>query len=384
LYSASAVSGAPPSNTLDAAVSIAQHPGVSGLYALSAASTAYAGLSAAPADWTLLVTYGGGGLNEPASVALDSKGQIWVANYNGVASLFSNTGVPVLANGVGGNGLQNSYGAAVDASDNVWITNQEGGNSGLGSVSEFSAAGAAVAGSPYQSGGLDFPTAVSFDANGTAWVANFGDSSVTLLSPTGAPLSGANGYNGVQNGVGNFAFPVAIAVDSKHYGWVPNQSSDTVTKVAADGSSYLSVKCCSRPSGVAIDGADNVWVTNFGSGTVALVSEAGTLLSGAGFTGGGLDSPQGIAMDGAGTVWVANYNAPGLTELAGASSASAGAALSPAMGWAPDSGVVEAYAVAIDASGNLWVSSFYNNTLTEYVGMAVPVKTPLVGPVRVP
>lgn len=384
LYAASAVSGAPPSNTLDAAVSIAQHPGVTGLYALSTASTAYAGLSAAPADWTLRVTYGGGGLNEPASVALDSQGRVWVANYNNVASLFTNTGVPVLANGVGGNGLQNSYGAAVDASDNVWITNQEGGNSGLGSVSEFTSAGAAVSGSPYQSGGLDFPTAVSFDADGTAWVANFGDSSVTLLSGTGAPLSGPNGYNGEQNGVGNFAFPVAIAVDSKHYGWVPNQSSNTVTKVAPDGSSYLSVRCCSRASGVAIDGADNVWVSSFGGSSVALVSEAGTLLSGAGFTGGGLDSPQGIAIDGAGTVWVANYNAPGITELAGASSGNAGAALSPAGGWGSDSGVVEAYALAIDASGNLWVSSFYNNTLTEYVGMGAPVKTPLVGPVRVP
>jgi hypothetical protein len=188
----------------------------------------------------------------------------------------------------------------------------------------------------------------------------------------------------VVNGVDNFAFPVAIAVDSNHNGWVPNQSSDTVTKVAPDGSSYLSVKCCLRPSGVAIDGADNVWLASFGNSTVGLVNEAGTLLSGAGFTGGGLDSPQGIAIDGAGTVWVANYNAPGITELAGASSSNAGAPLSPAAGWAPDSGVVEAYSLAMDASGNVWVSSFYKNTLNEYVGMAAPVKTPLAGPVRVP
>jgi sugar lactone lactonase YvrE len=382
LYAASVVSGTPPSNTLDAAVGIAQHPGVSatGLYTLGTASTAYAGLSAAPADWTLLVTYGGGGMNEPTSVALDSKGRVWVANYNGVASLFTNAGVPVLANGVGGNGLTNSYGAAVDASDNVWITNQQTS----GTVSVFTPAGVAAAGSPYQGGGMDFPTAISFDANGTAWVANFGDATVTLLNASGTPLSGPSGYSGVQNGVGTFAFPVAVAVDSKHYGWVANQSGATVTRVAADGSSYLSVKAGFLPSGVAIDGADNVWVANFGSDTVTLVNEAGTVLSSAGFTGGGLDSPQGIAVDGAGTVWVSNNHAAGMTELAGASSGTAGAALSPSNGWAADSGVVEAYAVAIDAGGNLWVSSFYNNTLTEYVGMAVPVKTPLVGPVRVP
>jgi hypothetical protein len=33
----------------------------------------------------------------------------------------------------------------------------------------------------------------------------------------------------------------------------------------------------------------------------------------------------------------------------------------------------------VDASGNLWISNFGSNTLTEFVGLAVPVKTPLLG-----
>ena len=40
--------------------------------------------------------------------------------------------------------------------------------------------------------------------------------------------------------------------------------------------------------------------------------------------------------------------------------------------------------MAIDASGNVWVTNFGSNVLTEFVGMAAPVKTPLLGPVRVP
>jgi hypothetical protein len=58
--------------------------------------------------------------------------------------------------------------------------------------------------------------------------------------------------------------------------------------------------------------------------------------------------------------------------------------LSPSSGWGADAKLLEAFAIAADASGNLWVSNFGSNTLTEFVGMAAPVKTPLLGPVRVP
>ena len=36
------------------------------------------------------------------------------------------------------------------------------------------------------------------------------------------------------------------------------------------------------------------------------------------------------------------------------------------------------YAIAIDPSGNLWISNFGSNLLTEFVGLASPVKTPLI------
>jgi hypothetical protein len=81
---------------------------------------------------------------------------------------------------------------------------------------------------------------------------------------------------------------------------------------------------------------------------------------------------------------VVNYRGPALTELAGSSAAKPGAVLSPSAGWGTDAGLLEAYAAAIDGSGNLWVSNLGANTVTEFVGLAAPVKTPLLGPVRVP
>jgi len=46
--------------------------------------------------------------------------------------------------------------------------------------------------------------------------------------------------------------------------------------------------------------------------------------------------------------------------------------------------LIEPYAVAIDASGNAWVSNAGNDTVTEFIGAATPVKTPLVGPPVLP
>jgi hypothetical protein len=40
----------------------------------------------------------------------------------------------------------------------------------------------------------------------------------------------------------------------------------------------------------------------------------------------------------------------------------------------------EPLGIAIDASGNLWVSNLDGNTVTEFLGLANPVKTPLLGP----
>jgi secreted PhoX family phosphatase len=135
------------------------------------------------------------------------------------------------------------------------------------------------------------------------------------------------------------------------------------------------------PYGIAIDSAANVWVTNQsggtdGTGSLSEFDSSGNALSGAnGFSGGGLDVPYGLAVDGAGNVWVANryssvYNGS-ISEFN-----SSGAAISPSTGYG--SNLNFAYGIAIDPSGNVWVATQNNNSsLTEFVGGAAPVVTPL-------
>jgi len=202
---------------------------------------------------------------------------------------------------------------------------------------------------------------------------------MTHLSSSGQELS-SSPYLSTQ-----LLYPFAAAIDANHNVWVSNLGETTVTRVTQDGSQFTSYDCCNGPEGLAIDQRGNVWVANFEGNSISEISGAGTVLSNGGYTSASLDDPDDIAIDGVGTVWISNYRGASLTELAGSAASVPGTALSPAGGLGSDAGLVEAYSLAIDASGNLWVSNKGSNTLSQYfltqfIGLAAPVRTPQIGP----
>ena len=370
--------GTMPSNTLDAALNLVRNPAanVASLYALVSGSAAFAPVvSAAPADWTLFVNYTGGGMNAPSGLGVDSAGNIWVASYFDVASVFSPLGKPLLPNGIMGFGLSASYGLAVDANDNAWIPNEPSTGVNGNSVTVLTSAGTSVSGAGgFTAGGLDFPTSVVIDTDTTAWVVDYGNSHLTHLSSSGQALSGAAGYTTPL-----FAFPVSAAVDGNHNIWVANQSGATVTKVSPDGTQFTNFACCDGPSTMAFDRLGNAWVANYYGNSMSEISSSGVIVATGTYAGGGINHPQGVAIDGAGNVWIANFRSGAISELAGATAAIPGATLSPSIGLGADASLLEAYAIAVDASGNLWITNFGSNTLTQFVGLAPPVRTPLIG-----
>ena len=390
LFSATTPNGrSAPNNTFDAVLNLVRNPGnnVAILYTQSTSGTAFSpALTKAPSDWTMFINYTGGGMNSPSNVGVDSLGNVWVTSYFGVASKFSPIGTPIFSSGISAGGLSESYGIAVDAQNNVWITNENSSasvNNGFGSVTVLSSTGQVTSGATgYSSGGLAYPAAIAIDTNGTAWVADNYDASVTLLSSSGQPLSGSQGYTTPK-----LAFPVAVALDANHNGWVANESDGIITKVTPDGGQFSSYTCCMRPVGLAIDQRGFVWVTDYLGNSISQLANDGTIVSP---TGGYSDNqasivyPQGIAIDGSGHIWVTNYLGNTITELAGSAANSPGQILSPTSGYAIDAQMDEPFAVAIDASGNLWIPNFRTNTLTELVGVATPVKTPQLGPVQSP
>ena len=391
LFSATTpTTGTAPSNTLDAALNLVSNPGsnVATLYTQSTASTAFApALTTAPSDWTMFINYTGGGMDSPTHLGVDATGNVWVASYFGAASEFSPTGTPIYPSGITSGGLYHSYGLAVDAQNDVWITNEDstvtGVNGGYGSVTVLSSTGQVTSGSAgYSAGGIAYPIAIAIDTNATAWIVNYYNSSLTLLSSTGQPLSGTTGYMSTQ-----LAFPVAIAIDANHNAWIANTetANNTITKVSPDGSQFTSYSCCNWADGIAIDQRGFVWVANYmGDSISQLAGDGAVISSGYNDSQASIRQPQGIAIDGSGHVWVTNVSGSSITELAGSAANSSGQIVSPTTGWAKDADLSEGWDVAIDASGNLWITNFYTNVLTEIVGLATPVKTPRLGPVQSP
>ena len=379
LFAAATAGGVQPANTLDAALNVVRNPAanVAAIFNLAAGSGPFSpALSAAPHDWTLSITYGGGGLNLPGSIAVDSSGDIWAANYFGaVVSEFLPTGAPAAAAGFPGTGLQNSFGLAIDSNNNVWVTNENSvsaaGNSGLGSVSEFSPSGMELSGAGYTGGGIYYPQGIAADAAGDIWIADYGHSSASLISDNGTAISGAAGY-----GASALPFTPAVAADSSGNGWFAVEGA--AVKVTPTGT-VTRFSCCVDPAGVAVDQSGNIWLADYGGAGIVKLTPAGAIAATV-ESPGGIDAAQGITIDGAGNVFAANFRGDSITELAG----STAAVLSPAAGFGLDAPLSEPYGIAIDAGGNVWVSNAGDNTVTQFVGLASPVKTPLTGPPIIP
>ena len=142
------------------------------------------------------------------------------------------------------------------------------------------------------------------------------------------------------------------------------------------------------PWGIAVDANGNVWVADSSSteSRISLFGAGTAISSSTGYTGGGLNVPEGIAIDGAGNVWVANRGSTATSAPYPPSVISefnsAGTALSPSTGY--QAGLNLTLSIAIDGSGNVWTTNASLNTVTEFVGAASPVVTPIVANLLTP
>lgn len=383
--SATPLTGVAPQNTLSAALNIVQHPGenVAAVFKSIAASPPFpTTLTQAPNEWTMSLTVTGGGLNAPASIAIDASGNAWVANYVGVLSAFSPQGTPLSSTGYGVGTLSESYGLAIDSDNNVWVTNEETPSHAptAGSVSAFLGANSATPGSLLNGSSyfydvsIDFPRAVAADSNGDILIADYGNSSATIYSSTGQLI---------QSGVpaGAAALPVAISADSSHGFWLANQGDNSVTHISSSGALLAHTMCCDGASAIAIDPGGNAWVANYNNGSVSEVSSTGTILIDADSSGGiAGNNPNGIAIDAGETAWVANFRGNNFSALAGnAGDAAAGTALSPGTGYGLDAHLVLPFGIAPDASGDIWISNFGGSSIVMFFGLSTPTASPVIG-----
>jgi YVTN family beta-propeller protein len=210
------------------------------------------------------------------------------------------------------------------------------------------------------------------------WVTNSGANSVTELSPGGSFITQYS-----VDGAG----PFGIAIDFAGDIWTANHDSNNLAMINLNQPAYDASTCPAAPKGssggvytwsfgslvgphgMAIDSSGNLWVTNFGTpaspgNTVSkfvpsytfcqksATNPASVTVTSAGpFTVG--SEPYGIAIDASGNVWVSNFGSNTVTELS-----PAGTVLNTVtVGTGPQG-------IAIDPSGNVWVANSGSNTVT--------------------
>jgi hypothetical protein len=395
-------SGTAPTDTATVAINVAHNPGanLAALYALSVPTPPFApALSGQPSDFTIALSFSGGGLNDPNSIAVDGSGNVWTANLgNTTVSQFNGvTGAAISPTaGYTGNGLTQPFSLALDSSGNAWVLNMYLSRP-PSNVSVFTPGGGKFTGSPFTGGGLatqnsfnaTSPRDVAFDASGNAWFANLDGTATELNGLTGTAISPSAGFP-----IGTSTNSESgVAIDNAGHVWISGMNGNVLYEMAVSNGALLGASAYNaggleQPYSIAIDASNNIWLpNNYDPNSLVgnTVSKFTSVTTGTPYSGGGILGPYGVAIDGGGNVWVANgihsggASTPGVSELN-----NSGAAISPATGYTSSATLGAPSDVAVDSSGNVWVPNAFvpvtyanGNNIVEFVGAAVPVVTPI-------
>jgi len=287
----------------------------------------------------------------PSSVAVDSSGAVYVADFgnnlirkvmpSGLVTTLAGGGSPANANGTGtAAGFSGPVGVAVDTSGNVYVA-----DSGNNLIRKITSAGVVttLAGSGSQGNTNGNGTAASFynpagvavDGSGNVYVADQGNCSIRKITPAGVVTTLAgSGSQGNANGTGtaaSFFNPAGVAVDIFGNVSVADlgnnlirriTSTGVVTTLAGSGSIGTTngtgtAASFYYPRGVAVDTSGNTYVTDTANNLIRKITSAGVVTTFAGGAQGNTNgigvaasfySPFGVALDALGNIYVADLN----------------------------------------------------------------------------
>jgi uncharacterized protein (TIGR03437 family) len=285
-------------------------------------------------------------LSNPTGVAVDSKGNLYIADSgNNVVRMVAGGTITTFAgnntSGYTGDGalatgaqLQNPVGVAADAAGNVYIA--DAGNNVIrqvfgGNIVTFAQ-------------GFTHPDGVAVDTSGNVYVADTGDRRIVKISNGVYTTLAGNGYSGFSgdNGPGNQAAiydPMGLAVDSSGNIYIADTFNCRVRKLT--------------PSGII--------TTIAGDGTLFFSGDGGPATKAA------LHFPHAVAVDSTGNVYVADTVNAVVRELQGAL---------PAVS---SNGVVNAASFASQISPGALATVFGSNFALANAGAKAPLPTSLAG-----
>jgi sugar lactone lactonase YvrE len=338
----------------------------------------------------------------PWGVTVDGSGNVYVADYNNhaIRKITPAGVVTTLAGGSYGSAdgtgsaaqFEHPRGVAVDGSGNVYVA-----DTGYSAIRKITPAGvvttfAAASG----------PSAVAVDASGNLYVAD--RDWISKITPAGVVTTFAGNLPGSADGTGSaaqFNSPSGVTVDGSGNVFVADSGNHTIRKitpagvvttlagmagpsdrVASSGSADGTGGAARfyNPQGVAVDGSGNVYVADMFNSTIRKITPAGvvtTLAGTAGSTGSadGTGSaarfryPKGVAVDGSGNVYVTDYDNHTIRKITSAGVVTTLAGTAGLQGSADGTGSTARFydpsGVAIDGSGNVYVADWGNHTIRK-------------------
>jgi streptogramin lyase len=369
------LTGTKPNDTATAMFNIVTHPSgatsnpnfVSNLYNSLTGNAPYQpSVPTLLNDFVIGIKYTGSMFTNPGECSADSLGNEWCADVGAnTLTKLSPLGVVLYTFTVSGG----PFHTMVDPSNNVWVVSQTGN-----SVSEYTSAGVAVAGSPYtDSGGFSTPSGIVNDGNGNTFVVNYATSNLVTIQGSGTTATFATSSTTCSN------HDTTSAADSLGYGWTSGGNGNQACRVSSNGTLAATVTGLSSPLGVDIDNSNRAWIPNKGNNTLAQITpmpSTAPYYTLATFSGGGLSGPSGVAIDGLGNVWVTNstpYSGGSIYSVS--EFTNAGVAITGAGGY--QAGLLNYPRFAsVDISGNIWFANYSGASVEEMVGLGAPVVRP--------
>ena len=201
------------------------------------------------------------GLNTPRAVAVGTNGNLYIADSGNGAIEESGPSNPLVS------GLANPSGVAVDSQGNVYFS-----NTGNNAVEEWTAASQQV--TTLAGSGLNNPTGVAVDGLGNVYFADTANNIIKEWVAPGGPVTPI-----VSSGLNN---PAGVAVDGQGRIFIADTGNNAIEQFSA-GSLTTLVSGLSGPTGIALDGQGNIYVADTNNNAIKELTPAYLALSATGF-----------------------------------------------------------------------------------------------------
>jgi hypothetical protein len=248
---------------------------------------------------------GEGQLSEPFDLAVDSKGNIWVADTaNNRVEEFSEKGAYISQFGRegGGNGeFKSPKGIAIDSENNLWVV-----DSGNDRLQKFNIEGKFILKAGEKGSGegkFEGPTGIALDNADRPYVVDTGNNRIEKFSREGKYLAQ---FGKKGTGDGELMSPEGVLIDAKGRLWVVDTGNDRVQRFNGSTFGFISKfgkegtgsGQFNHPVGISSDFQEKLWIVDSGNDRAQKFNIEGDWLETIGQEGTGpgqFKGPTGIA-----------------------------------------------------------------------------------------